>query len=228
MEMKNKHAWLNGQNIIVALIGVVLIYLLVTALVNVRFQQIEQGTRLLIADQQKTLIAIAETTARNGADTVTESIVRDCSVNERSEFDDLLGKLDSGLSQSQLSTLERLFGRCGPFFSERKSVMVARLSREIEIYESYVSLLGKVTGEDLSFAFDVPKWQALAAEEKKQSELFAGLVSAQDEIISTLLSGSRPDSSEIKTVLQKAREIQETLIVANKQTATIRAELVSL
>lgn len=220
--------WLSGHNIVMALLGVVVVYLLVITVVNIRFQGVEQSTRLIIADQQKTLVGIAETTARNGADSVTESIVRDCSVAERNEFDDLLGKLDTGLSQAQLTTLERLFGRCGAFFSQRKSVMVARLSREIEIYESYVDLLGKITGEDLSTAFDVPKWQTLAAEEKKQSELFTGLVSVQDEIITTLLSGSRPDSTDIQLILQKAREIQETLAVTNKQTATIRAELVNL
>lgn len=228
MERKHNSIWLNGRYIIIVLLGIACTYLIVTTLVNLRFQQIEQGIRLLIADQQKTLVAIAETTARNGADTVTESIVRDCSVAERSEFDKLLGMLDAGLSQAQLTALERLFGRCGPFFSERKSVMVARLSREIEIYESYVTLLGKVTGEDIAVAFDVPGWQALAAEERKQSGLFARLVSTQDEIISTLLSGSRPDSPEIQTVLQQAREIQETLVVANKQAASIRAELVNL
>lgn len=228
METNIQNGWYNVRVLISALVGVVVLYSLVTLIVHNRLNTLEQETRLRIADQQSTLIAIAETTARNGADTVTESIVKDCSVDERSEFDTLLGKLDAGLSQSQLTTLERLFGRCGPFFSERKSVMVSRLVREIEVYESYVSLLSTVTGEELSKPFNVPNWQALAAEEQKQSALFAELVSVQDKIITMLLSGSVSNSTDMQAVLQRAHEIQETLIVAGKQTATLRAELVSL
>lgn len=228
METKKVHAWLNGYTAIVVFIGVLVAYFTLTSLVNARFQNIEQDTRLLIADQQAKLIAITETTARGGADAVTESIVRDCSVIERDEFDRLLGRLNAGLSQQELTTLERLFGRCGAFYSQRKSVMVARLSREIEVYESYVEILSNVTGEDLTVSFNVPKWQALSAEEKKLSELFSNLVGIQDEIITTLLSGSLSNSPEMQIVLKKAQETQETLMVANMQAATIRAELVNL
>lgn len=203
-------------------------YVSITTTVNSRFDELEESTRLLIANQQSLLVAIAETTARNGADSVTEVIIKDCSVVERNEFDDLLGKLDSGLSHDQLTTLERLFGRCGSFYSERKSVMVSRLTREIEVYESYVNLLSAELNEDLSISFNVPQWQALAAEEQKQSEMFTDLVAVQDQIITTLLSGKSPTSPEIVEVLRSAKEIQETLIVVNKQASSLRSELVSL
>lgn len=228
METTKKNSWMNSKNAIFLLVGVTVMYFIVTVLVNARFNELEQSTRLLIADQESLLVAIAETTARNGADAVTESIIKDCSVTERNEFDDLLGKLDSGLNYTQLSTLERLFGRCGPFYSERKSIMVARLSREIEVYKSYVDLLNAELNEDLTDAFKVPQWQALAAEEQKQSEMFTDLVSVQDEIISTLLAGKSPASPEMAEILRKAQETQETLIVANKQASKLRSELVSL
>ncbi|NCN11819.1 hypothetical protein GW937_00680 [Candidatus Kaiserbacteria bacterium] len=219
---------LNAKKVLALILGAITIYVAVSFLVNDRFNKLEELTRSLLADQQATLVAIAETTARNGADTVTESVIRDCMLTERSEFDTLLSQLDRGLSYAELTTLERLFGRCGSFYAERKAVMVARLAREIEVYETYVLQLNTVVQDDLSETFEVKEWQALATEEKKQSELFAQLVTAQDKIIVTLLAGSSASSPEIQAILQDAREIQEALFMASKQASDIRAILISL
>jgi hypothetical protein len=219
---------LKAKNIFLLLLGLGLLYILFTSTVDNRFKEIELSTRLQIANQQIVLTAIAEITARNGADAITESVVRDCTISERVQFDDLIGRLDSGLVRNELVELERLFGRCGSFYSERKSVMVTRLAREIEIYENYVSQLSVIIEEDASASFPVKKWQALAAGEKKQSELFSKLVRLQDEIISTLLDGLAVSSPEITDILQEVQEAQGTLIVTNKQTSKIRSELIPL
>ncbi len=220
--------WLTKKNLLALIFGAVLLYLLVTVMVDQRLQDHEYNVRLLIADQESTLIAIAETTARNGADAVTESIVQDCNITEREEFDSLLGRLNSGLARSELQTLERLFGRCGSFYSDRKTVMVSRLAREIEVFESYVSLLSLISGKDIAPEMKVAEWQALAAEERQQSELFAQLVRIQDEIITLLLAGESTASPGMEEVLRSARETQEGLLYASKQSQRIRAELIPL
>lgn len=220
--------WITVRTFTACLVGVLVIYIATTAIVTARLSTYEQTARLQIADQQSVLIAIAEATSRNGADAVSESIIQDCAVNERTEFDSLLARLNGGLSQSELATLERLFGRCGSFFSDRKSVMSARLSRETEVYKTYVEQLSILLGDDLEGPFSVVKWEALAIEEKRQSDLFAKLVAVQDQIIATLLSGKNANSDEIQEILQEAKEIQETLLVAHKQASTLRAELVPL
>jgi hypothetical protein len=209
------------------LLAAILTYFVVNNLAENRFQNLESQTRLLISQQQSILATIAETTARNGADSVTEQIVKDCSLSERSTFDTLLSSLDSGLPQSQLVELERLFGRCGGFYSERKSVMVSRLAREIEIYETYVNQLAIVLETDVAQEFQISQWNKLATEEQKQSDLFSQLVIKQDQIITTLLSGKSASSDEIEEILREVNEIQGTLLVTNKQVADIRAELVS-
>lgn len=203
------------------------VYFLVHTLAENRFQNLESQTRVLISQQQAILATIAETTARNGADSVTERIVRDCSLSERSAFDTLLGDLDSGLSQTELVELERLFGRCGGFYSERKSVMVSRLVREIEVYQTYVNQLQTLLESDVADEFQIPQWNKLAQEEQKQSDLFSQLVTKQDQIISTLLTGKSADSTEIEEILREVNEIQGTLVVTNKQVANTRAELTS-
>jgi len=203
-------------------------YLIITTAIDTRLSTLEQTIRATIAEQVGTLSTIAEITARNGADTVTEAIIKDCTAAERGEFEDHLGRLNGGLTRNELISLERLFGRCGTFYAERKAIMVARLSREIEVYSTHVAQLSAVKNEDLRANFKVSQWELLAAEERKQSQLFAELVTLQDNIISTLLSGKSVASPEMQEILQKAREVQETLMVANKQAATIRTELVSI
>ena len=209
------------------ILGVVLVYVLVNSLTEKRFQELELQTRILISQQETILATIAETTARNGADSVTELVIRDCTITERSSFDTLLGNLNDGLSQTQLVELERLFGRCGAFFSERKAVMVSRLAREIEVYQTYVNQLSTILDEDVSADFMISGWNKLSVEEQKQSELFSQLVVKQDEIISTLLTGKSANSAEIIDILREVKEIQETLVVTNKQVANVRAELIS-
>jgi hypothetical protein len=206
----------------------VAVYLIVTFVVNQRLSELQLETRLLISEQETLLATIAETTARNGGDEVTERIIKDCPFTERVRFDELLSKLNQGLTLVELTELERLFGRCGSFFAERKSVMVSRLQREVQIYETFVNQLNNLTESDNNKTYKVGEWQRLAELETKQSQLFSELVQAQDEIISQLLAGNSPDSEAVQTTIQNANKIQETLIVTNTQASTVRSNLVSL
>jgi hypothetical protein len=177
---------------------------------------------------QKAIVTeISEITARNGADQTTEAMVRDCSVDDRKAFDVLLGRLDEGLAQSELETLDRLFGRCGYFFSNRKSIMVARLSREVEQYKTYVTQLETLYLTSQEAEYKVETWETLVQEEQKQADLFRNLVRAQDLIITTLLNGESADSAEIKAILGEVSETQGTLTVTSKQTAQLRAQLLA-
>jgi hypothetical protein len=209
-----------------ALLAAVVLFVLANQyFVRERLEDVHQETKLLIADQTGLLSTIAETTARNGADAITERIIRDCSLTERTTFDDLLGKLNSGLSRQQLIELERLFGRCGNFYAERKAVMVARFEREIEIYELLVTQLSAVSESDVSEQYAVANWRELMELERKQSELFSELVRTQDSIISALLDGKTAQSQEIKTILTDAQQIQGSLLVAAQQAAVVREGL---
>jgi len=213
--------------LVIIIIFAIAVYGLATYFANQRTAELESQTELLISEQQTILATIAEITARNGADAVTESIVRDCTAAERSSFDSLLGNLNNDLTRTQLVELERLFGRCGGFYSERKSMMVSRLGREIEIYETYVNQLSLITGTNEAKSYNLEQWRELAAAEKKVSELFSNLVTQQDEIITVLLSGSSPRSDELQMILREVNETQETLTVTNTQVSRLRADLVS-
>ena len=218
----------NFKPALAAVLGAALVFFIVSFVVDQRLSELQLETKLLISEQETLLATIAETTARNGADEITERIIRDCSNAERTQFDQLLGGLNNGLNRTQLVELERLFGRCGNFFAERKSVMVARLNREIEIYETFVNQLNNLTNADNLEEYQVAEWRELSELETKQSELFSQLVAVQDEIITLLLKGNSPASEEVAAVLGEASQIQETLIVTEAQATNIRSTLVSL
>lgn len=221
-----KHKTLN--RVLAGFLCVVVLYTLATVLMQLRLKNLREQIVLQISKQQTLLVGVAETTARNGADVVTESIIKDCSVVERTEFDDLLGRLDKGLSKTELVKLESLFSRCGSFYAERKSLMVSRLAREVEVYITHVEQLETLSNNSVFETYKIDAWKQLVEQERTQSEFFSSLVTRQDTIISTLMSGSRADSVEMKAVLKKAQETQESLIATNRQAAGTRATLIPL
>jgi hypothetical protein len=215
--------------IAVAVIFIALVsYFLTVSSANDRLQSLEKNTLELVSEQEAVMIAIAEITARNGADDVTESIIKDCDLPDRGRFDELLSRLNQGLFYNELIELERLFGRCGSFYSERKSIMVSRMDREVDIYKKLVNQLELINGEELSEEYSVSLWTDLVAEEKRQSELFTQLVNIQDKIISILLNGGSANSDEIAIILEEAQNTRDSLAVSKTQSDRLRSELVSL
>ncbi len=211
----------------IVLIGSALILLttFVYAVAEYKLNSLTNTLTEQISLQEALLMEIADTTARNGVDATTETIIRDCTVTERNEFDTLLGRLDSGLSKSEIDTLDRLFGRCGYFYAERKSIMVARLVREISVYGGYVEQLKTLKTFTSSNKYRVETWQELAEAEKRQADFFRELVILQDQIIKALLEEKSVQSEEIKEILTKVSEVQGQLANANGQSATLRATL---
>jgi len=226
--MRTNDSLFTLRTLLIVTVSAVVMYIFVTSVQNNRLYELELVTRAQIAEQETTLVAIAEIVARNGADAVTESIVKDCTLAERTEFNALLGSLNSGLARSELVELERLFGRCGSFFAERKSVMVARLSREIGVYESFIEQAATIAGRDVSGDFKLAGWQTLSELETKQSDLFSELVQLQDEIIVALLTQEEGRATSLTDIQDRVTEVQENLTLANKQAATVREELFEL
>ena len=216
------------HNVILFGLFAIVAYILIVLIVKEKLEDLHTKIEGSLKDQQVLLATIAEATARNGADEVTETIVRDCSIDERTDFDELLGKLDSGIATSELTTLERLFARCGSFYSQRKAVMVARLSREIEVYSTYVDQLQGISSERTVAEYQVETWKQLSTAEQTQSEQFAKLVTLQESIIGTLLSGKTASSLEIQSILTEVNVTQAALAASHQESATIRTELLPL
>jgi len=134
--MTNNSVLKRNENFIIVGGLLVLSILLGMYIASERVDSYEVTARVQVAEQQVVLNTIAETISRNGADSVTESVIKDCPVNERVRFDNLLGRLDAGLGVAELRELDGLFNSCASFFADRKSLMAARFDREVEVYEA--------------------------------------------------------------------------------------------
>ncbi len=216
----------NRPTIAALLIGALVMYVLVTWLVNQKLETLSSLLEEQIITQQNTLVALSVITARNGADATVESIIQDCSGSERTRFDTLLSALNRNLTQVELQELDRLFGRCAGFFAARKGLMVARLERELEIYRLFIDQRHRITPNSETIVNELSQWQELVTAEKKMSEGFATLVTLQDNIIQALLAGEIATSPVITELLNTVSQVQDTLSVTNTQVRALRGELV--
>lgn len=221
-------SWLNVKNIVIFSLGAIVLYFWVISLVNLRLNNLETSLRRLISDQEKSLVNMVELIARNGADVRIESLVKDCAIDERNKFDNLLSRLDSSLTNQELTELERLFGRCGDFFSNKRLAMSMLLSREVEIYDAYVRQLEIVNNESLLEFYKLSQWHDLVGVEQSIAESFRGLVITQEKIINRLLLGSKSDSSEILEILEEVKLYQAALTAQNIEAVNLRTQILEL
>lgn len=194
-------------------------------------QTLENTTYALeahIAEQELLLNSIADLTRQLGADEITEQIVVDCTPIERERFDTLLGQLSSNISITDLRELDTLFYKCGSYYADRKSVMAARLIREVAVYRDYLTLRDNIVGNTESANERADKWQQVATMELELAEDFNRLVELQGEIILTLLAGKSRTSPEIEATLLEVTETRNTMTVKTQQIERIRAELRSV
>lgn len=168
---------------------------------------------LRINAQTDRIAELAVATARNGADEAIASAVEDCS--RRDEFDTLLGKLGS-LSYKELIEVQQLFESCGSFYAERKALMVSRMERELEVLEEYVALRTQID-ERASEDARSTAWKELVAKEIERSILLKDQVVIQGNIIALLMKGSGPGSREVRSELEEAQQIMESLSVIGRQ-----------
>lgn len=180
-----------------------------------------------IAEQEVVLATIADLTKQNEADEITERIVVDCNPAKRQRFEALLDKLSLNINQSELSELDVLFFDCGSFFADRKSVMAARLMREVVVYKDYISLRNKVLNSEYGTE-RVVLWQRIADNELALAQNFTNLVELQRDIIMTLLAGKSRESIEINSTLTKVAEIKNNMTVQIQQIENTRKELLSI
>lgn len=181
-----------------------------------------------IAKQELVLSTIADLTKRNEADELTEKIVVDCSAAERVRFEELLGKLSASITRTELTELDGLFYACGRFFADKKSVMAARLAREVTVYEEYIALRSRIIEADDNLTNRVTLWQRIADDELKLAADFTKLVDLQRDIIMSLLAGKNRDSEEIVNTLRSVTDTKNNMTVRVQQIEATRQELINI
>ncbi len=178
-----------------------------------------------IAEQELVLVTVADLVKQSAADEITERIIVDCSGGERQRFDQLLDRLSINITRTELTELDTLFLKCGRFYADRKSVMAARLMREVSVYKSLIELREQ-TSEFAEVSLErVQKWQQVAEAEMVLATNFTKLVDLQGDIILTLLAGKDRNSTEIKATLEEVQNTRNNMTMQSKQVDNLRSGL---
>ena len=208
-------------------VGLAIIFLGASFYVKEQQSEYVAQIKLYATAQEKTIATLAQTIDQDGADAVVSALIVDCESENRKRFDALLGTLDT-LSRVELQEVDSLFDACGDYFAQRRAVMVARLSREFEVYQDYVSLL-EVADKRVSLTeYPVADWSRVVEMEEKRSDLSKELVRIQKDIIVELLKGTPPTAKEIRSKVAEASEVKDTLAYLGIQIDSIRDEVIGL
>ncbi len=222
------HALLSHKKILaLAFFFIFLVFLAASLYIEDAQSEYILKTQLTIAEQETRLAAIAELTARDGADAVVEEIIKDCTPENRERFDTLLSSL-SQLGRPELREVESLFSACGNFYAERKAVMVSRLSREFEVYEDLIGILALFDKKAYGITYNVSGWKELVEMEQERSRLSTQLVQIQGDIIDALLAQSPIGSDEMQALLAQGQETKDSLELLSIQIDKRRQELLDL
>ncbi len=209
-----------------ALFGLVLIYSLSVLIVENKLSVLKVSLDNEIEREIEILSELAVTTGKGGFNLEAETIINDCRSDERGKFETLLSSLDSGLSQTELSSLNDLFSSCGYVFANRRTSMQMQMEREFNFLNDMVETR-KLVGDFDENSINLSKWQELITTEKEINANFQNMVSVQKEIIDLLLSKKASDSDEVQSALVKAQELKGALNTATERASSIRSTLIS-
>lgn len=163
---------------------------------------------------------LAILTDSNNADELTERIIADCP--RRSDFESLLPNL-AKLGPRELLQTQQLFESCGPFYSERKALMVAQLEREYNALEQdleYLHALRDLTPNESAYK----QWAELISRERERSAFLNEQTELQRGIIQLLIEGASRE--KLAELTLRAQSVAESLVVTDVQIDAIRGELV--
>lgn len=211
--------------IIVGLLMAGITYVGVTKYHENRTNEFISSVEADIESQNEKLAEMTEAIGKNKVDDVTGTLVQDCSIENRTRFDNLLDRL-ADLTTPELNEIQLLFDGCAGFFALQKAVMVTRMEQEFNMYRTLVSLYDTFTGSSGYETYKVSQWEQLIELQKKRSEIATGLVSVQREIIVALQKGSKVESEEVQSMLAKARNYNEESFVVSQQANELRNTLI--
>lgn len=207
---------------------IVLLYGIVTKLVATNTQSVKTELESRYEMQSDRLIQIADATKQNTADDSVALIIKDCSADKRKQFDTLLDKLSTNITNVELSELTGLFYQCGNFYAQQRASMSLVLNREVEALGDTVSLLKLIESDSSTRQADVKTWQDIATAETKVAVYFTQLVELQGSIITALGNGKNADSIEVSEALTEVSKVRGQMVVLSKQIEDYRTTLQSI
>jgi hypothetical protein len=199
-------------------------YVLIDRYIDTRTQAALVAVEAAITEQEKTLVTVADQTKQNKPDDITKSYLVDCPPQNRDRFDLLLNKLSTSIAANELEELRVLFYQCSTYYSDIKSIMSAKLTREVALYGEYIDLAKTISGGREDFERRLEMWGKIADAEQNNAQHFADLVTYQEEIIEALRAGKTPSDAAITDILNKVQTTRDQMVILSQQIDTYRTE----
>ncbi len=202
------------------------VVILATVYIQLRTEKVSAALQSSLISQEKRLAELAILTKADSADSVLDSVIKDCSLENRVRFDAQLSRLAS-LSPQELKEIEPLFDACGSFFAEKKALMSLRLQREYEVFKDLMSIVETFEDIDSKYESVSTNWGLLTDLESERARLALTLVQIQKNIISELRKGTsvRADSVEVLTV--EGQKTKDKLIEIGIQVNDLHTKLLT-
>lgn len=216
----------NKTFILGILFGALIVFVTSYFVVEKRLQEYKMILDTQINTQIRSLGDLAIITGKGASNERADTLVKECKVEERSEFEALLASLNSELNQRELNRLTNLFGNCGHVFANRRTSMFLQMQDEFDTLENLVEMRKKI--DDFSEeSINYTKWKELVNNEREISNIFQDMVRVQSDIIQVLLSGKNINSEEVNELLKEVQEIKVKLNEATEKASSIRVVLIS-
>lgn len=216
---------MNRKELIVGvLLGVVIIYVAVSFVVEKRLSAVDAETETKLMEVSDRSVELSKLLAQGAATVAVSQMVPDCPVEDMVAYDSLLSSLDKGLSYADTVKLSELFSVCGDVAAKRRSVMTLLLAEQVESMNNLATIRTAAKLEPVN-EVNIEKWQELAKKETQISDLFVRLVMAQESIIVALTKGVPATSITVENIRSSAQKLREEMITLTNEVVTLRTEL---
>lgn len=200
----------NRQLISGVVFGVLAIILITSLIVEKRLSNLQDSIEDNLVISANELMTLADAISRGEVNGLAVKVMPDCSAAERVQFEGRLGRLNEGLSNTELKELDNLFSRCAPVSVIRRSAMVAQFESEFKNLSVQVKQR-KMLGEYSDYDEQLKTWGDLLETEKSIVDLSFESVNLQYEIILQLLSGLNVDSDSANELKNRGQSIRTEL-----------------
>lgn len=208
------------------MIGAVAVLLLSRVTTERKLNDLQTSLESSIETSVQNTTTLARVIGEGRLTKTAETIITDCTPEERNLFEAKLAKLDAGVAEVELNQIDKLFSRCAPVQSIRRTLMVMDLARQIEGLEVLVNQrkqLGTYTTHDELLA----DAKVLLAHEEKITQLSLDLVYLQREILDALLAGESVSSERSKNFKDRGYNLRTELQSVAEEAVSVRDRVLS-
>ena len=206
------------------LFGVIAVYGLASTIATHRTQAAQVLLQEEITRLESEAVKVAAAINKNETMYGVDQLLSNCSVEDRSDFETLLSRLESGLSKAELSNLSQFFDRCAAVSAQKRTILTIYLENIVKSLSVAIEARKSLSKYEEMDTRLMRYQELLQAEKVINTQLFT-LVDLQAEIITSLQTGVGVVSKEADLLRSKGGTIQSEIAAKTEIANLLRKEL---